>query len=145
METNSNVLGQDPRAFLTADHARLEKLCRGLLEEFDDGSNRDLRAEWKEFEDGLLTHLAVEEKYILPPFARVHPKEAEQILREHTEIRRKLGDLGAGIDLHLVNRGIAQDLIANLGAHAMREEKALYAFANELDGPVREAIIAEVH
>lgn len=117
--------------FLRYDHERLEALFAKLIDEFRGGDRDDLRATWARFETGLLAHFAAEERYLLPLFARVDPGEASALLAEHALYRRKLDELGVGVDLHAVRLDVAQELVNALREHAGREDRLLYRWAEQ--------------
>jgi hemerythrin-like domain-containing protein len=56
--------------------------------------------EWTSFEEHLRRHLEVEERLILPAFAREHPAQARAIRLEHDEIKTTLTELASTLDLH---------------------------------------------
>jgi hypothetical protein len=112
------------------DHHHLEdEYCR-LLEaiEVDAPTVREL---WTELEHGLLAHMEAEERYMLPAFATVDRVEALALLREHGQIRELLLELGVAIDLHLLRFERSKEFIAALRAHASREDKLLYRWADK--------------
>jgi hemerythrin superfamily protein len=131
--------------FLRYDHERLEALFAKLIDEFREGDPDDLRATWTRFETGLLAHFAAEERYLLPLFARVDPGEAAALLAEHALFRRKLDDLGVGVDLHAVRLDVAQELVKALREHAGREDRLLYRWAERnVDRPSQEQLEREL-
>ena len=136
----------DPRELLRGDHACLEALFEELLDEFADGHQREIRSTWTEFERRLLVHFDTEERFILPLFERVNPEETAAVRAEHAWIRQLLGELGVGVDLHLVRLELAREFIDFLRAHAQREEVLLYRWAAlELDAAARVAVAQELH
>ena len=79
-------------------------------------------------------------------FARLEPEEARTILDEHGRIRARISYLGAALDLHAVRLGMIRALAYELDAHARREDKLLYRWAdehvNELDrAPLLRALV----
>jgi hemerythrin-like domain-containing protein len=133
------------RILLVRDHERLERLFVKLLDAFREGDPADLRAMWSRFETGLSAHLAAEERYLMPLFARVEPGEAAALLAEHGGFRRKLNDLGVGVDLHAVKLDVAQEFVEALRAHAHREDRLLYRWAErELEQSGQEAVEREL-
>ena len=121
----------NPQELLRSDHARLEALFEELLA---DGHQRGIRSTWTGFDRSVLGHLDTEERFILPLFERVNPEETAALLAEHARIRQLLGDLGVGVDLHLVRLELAREFIDLLRAHARREETLLYRWAaSDLD------------
>ncbi len=138
---HQRVDAPNPQELLRSDHARLEALFEELLDDFADGHQREIRSTWTEFDRSVLGHLDTEERFILPLFERVNPEETAALLAEHARIRQLLGDLGVGVDLHLVRLELAREFIDLLRAHARREEALLYGWAaSELDATARVAV-----
>lgn len=119
-----------PGERLRHDHARLDASFGELLDQFEEGNLRAVRAAWRELDDGLHAHLAAEERFVLPLFEQVDLREALALRAEHVTIRAMLAELGVGIDLQLVQRDLARTFVAGLRAHARREEELLYRWAN---------------
>ena len=111
---------------LTRDHARLEQLFEDLRTAFDADAPRDAARLWGELDQGLGAHMDFEERHVLPAFRAVDRCEADDLLREHELIRRRLIELGVGVDLHLLRVEVVADFIALLRAHARREDALLY-------------------
>jgi len=118
------------RERLTWDHHRLEQLFVELQASFDEDD--DLRARrrlWSELDRGLTVHMDAEEKYVLSAFARTDPVEAAALLAEHSDIRRRLTELGIGVDLHTVSAQRCAEFLDTLRRHAAREDALLYRWA----------------
>ena len=127
-----------PGERLRREHQRLEALFSDLLDQFADGTERDLRAAWAEVEQGLLSHLEFEEQLILPHFAQVDALETQALRAEHARLRETLAELAVGVDLRLVQLGLLRQLIGWLREHAGREDKLLYRWVdNEMAQIVR--------
>ena len=126
----------DLHATLKRDHERLEKLFVELLDQFREMDPDELRNSWTRFEGGLRAHFRAEERYLLPAFGRVEPQESATLLADHTSFRKTLDALGVGVDLHVVSLDVAHGFIDALRAHANREDRLLYEWA---DRELREA------
>ena len=136
---------KNPKELLLADHARLDKLFAELLAMFKSEDNDAIDRAWTAFDEGLTSHLDAEEKHILPLFRQVDAKEADAILAEHAGFREKLASLGVMVDLHAVDTKIAAEFVAGLRAHAHREDRLMYTWADEhLGKPERESLLASV-
>lgn len=122
---------------LRADHAALEATFRRTLGKLKGGDPDAIRAGWLAMEQELDAHLAAEERYVLPAFAKVYPREAARIASEHVEIRSLLFQLGLDLDLHSLREENAELFFAKLQQHAQYEEGLLYEWAEE-ELPVRE-------
>lgn len=124
------------RSQLTLDHQRLERLFEDLIAAFDADARQDAARLWGELDRGLQAHMDFEESHVLPAFRAVDRTEAEDLLREHHQVRCHLMDLGVGVDLHLLRVEVVADFIALLRAHAHREDALLYRWAErELPAP----------
>ena len=123
------LLHADLRGELIRDHERLEQLFCELRAAFDGDAREDAARLWTDLDRGLSAHLEFEERHVLPAFRAVDSLEVEGLLREHDLIRRRLTELGIGVDLHAVRAEIVADFIALLRAHARREEDLLYRWA----------------
>lgn len=126
LQTVSAPAEQSPDRLLSEDHQRLDRSFDALVTRAQGGDPADLRAEWEVFERGLLRHLELEERDILPGFARDDPAGAQTILDEHAAIREALVEMGISLDLHFLRADAVQAFCDRLRAHAAREETALY-------------------
>jgi hypothetical protein len=115
--------------FLSREHAHLEHLYQQLLDAMA-ASSPDVRALWNELSDRLHAHMEAEERYLLPSFARVDRDEARALLRDHAYIRDQLLELGVAVDLHQLSFVHSHELIARLRAHAIREDRLMYRWAD---------------
>lgn len=128
--SQSSIESRDKlRDALTADHEALEERFDAMLEEMRAGTERDQSAEFTRFEEALLSHFDAEEKHLLPIFEAHDPDLAAVIRNEHDEIRRRLRELGIGVDLRTVREETFRELVQLLRDHAAREE-TFYHFAN---------------
>ena len=118
------------RDHFLADHRRLEDLFERVLDAFENGVREELSILWTQFENELDRHMTAEERFLLPAFAREHPEEAKALLAEHAEFRRKLVEIGVGVDLHIVRLLVANAFIEKLRAHARREDELLYKWGD---------------
>jgi hypothetical protein len=117
------------RQRLAGDHERLDQLFEALRAAFDADAPQDAARLWGELDRGLGAHMDFEERHVLPAFRAVDQREADDLLREHELIRRRLIEFGVGVDLHLLRVEVVADFIALLRAHARREDALLYRWA----------------
>ena len=132
--------GVSLRPLLIRDHERLDALFVKLLEEFREGDPKKVRAMWTRFETGLSAHLQAEERHLLPLFAGVEPAEAAGLLAEHATFRKRLDELGVGVDLHVVSLAIALEFVESLRAHARRENRLFYRWAERVEESIQKAV-----
>jgi hemerythrin-like domain-containing protein len=114
---------------LSAHHQDLERSFEELLVQAEGGDPIALRTRWDSFEKELLRHMEIEEREILPGFARDNPAEAAAIRAEHESLRAALAELGLRLDLHALRADAVAHFIAQLRTHARREERVLYDWA----------------
>lgn len=117
------------RAELKGDHERLRALFDKTVAAFQANERTDAAHLWSEFDAALQRHLELEERHILPLFAQVDPKETASLAHEHEEIRRKLLELGVGVDLHLARADRVEAFVRALEDHAAREDALMYRWA----------------
>jgi polyisoprenoid-binding protein YceI len=117
------------RAVLLQDHDQLERQFESIVAEASSGDPIALRQAWQEFESQLVRHFDDEEAHVLPAFAQQKPTEASALLYEHQRIRGDLTTLGVDLDLHCLPAERVADFVANLRAHARREDDLLYPWA----------------
>jgi hypothetical protein len=121
-----------PRLLATMhdDHATLEHALSEVLERAYEDDQEELRAAFRALECELRAHLELEERALLPRFALVSPAETEHIRADHELIRARLDALGLALDLRSLRAHDLSDFVALLRAHALREEKILYVWAD---------------
>jgi polyisoprenoid-binding protein YceI len=129
------VAGRGPtrdsiQTMLARDHERLDQLFRSVMSAMDGGDLADLRCAWLAFESELERHLDVEEKHVVPLFARSKPKEAQLLKEEHGQLRAGLLDMGIDLDLHCLERARFQAFADTLRAHARHEDALFHPWAN---------------
>jgi hypothetical protein len=121
----------DIREQMMVEHQNVENLLGEIKHVVLKNDPRLLCEAWRRFERDLEDHLRFEERQLLTPFSQVNPTEAAALRAEHEEIRRRIGELGIGTDLHLVRAETVDQLIAQLRAHGEREDRTLYVWAME--------------
>lgn len=124
-------MAMNPRALLVEDHERLEQIFVDLKAAFALGDREEVARLWSAFDAGLTSHMAAEEEHVIELFRKVDPTEADAILKEHAKIRASLADLAVRIDLHMVRKLEADDLIELIRDHARRENALMYLWAEK--------------
>jgi hypothetical protein len=123
------------------DHERLESLFDTIVSEAVRGDSAYLLDGWRTFERSLLAHLEVEEAQLLRAFGQAAPTEAQALLDEHAQIREKLTELGIDLELHCLGADRVKSFVDGLRAHAAREERLLYSWADrQFGGPARKQL-----
>lgn len=116
---------------LGAEHARLEQLFEEMLSAFQADARVEAQTLWSQFDSELRAHMALEESRILPRLQQVNAPEAAALRREHDSLREKLLQLGIGVDLHITRDAHVEAFLAELRAHAKREDALMYRFSSE--------------
>ena len=129
--TSTGAPAVDVQTLLRREHAQLETLFEELVTAFRAGDREESAALWNAFESDLEAHMVLEEKLILPEFAKVDAAEAAQLAGEHAAIRTSLSELGIGVDLHCTNLDAVEAFIRLLKAHAKREDALMYRWARK--------------
>ena len=131
--------------YMTSSHAQLRELLAQLLAAMAANARDDVAKLWRALDHGLLTHMEAEERFVLPRFAHVDRGEARGLLREHGQIREEILELGVAVDLHSLRFDRSEDFAQLLLAHATREERLLYRWADErLEAHTVDAVKARV-
>jgi hypothetical protein len=118
-----------PDRLLAEDHRRLDRSFERLVVRAQGGDPIQLRREWQAFERGLVRHFNLEEREILPGFARHDAANARVILDDHAAFRDALVEMGVDLDLHLLRADEVRTFCDRLRAHVALEEAALYRWA----------------
>lgn len=113
-----------------ADHTRLEHSLRDLTNAAQGASSSDLVVVWRSFEAGLQAHMEAEEESLLPLVR--DPDVLGRLELDHAAIRRWFDDLGLAVELHTIRKERIDRFVAQLRAHAAREDEWLYGHADAL-------------
>jgi hemerythrin superfamily protein len=116
---------------LRRDHARLDRLYAELLDAYHEEKWSLVDEAWGPFESGLRAHMAAEETHVFPGLDELEPGEVAALRVEHAELRKLLGELGVAVELHAVRENVARALVDRLHAHAAREDRIVYRWADE--------------
>lgn len=119
------------RESLLREHDELARALADLVRAYRTGDHQVAREVFRAFDAQLNAHLAFEDDHLLPAFAKFDAKEAQAIADEHRAIRACVDELGIGTDLHLTRLPAIETLAQRLRAHAQREDRVLYRWADE--------------
>jgi hemerythrin-like domain-containing protein len=131
MQTQPATKGTKLRQELLADHRFLEHQLEQLLAAFEANDQAEMQPLWTNFEARLTAHLDTEDQILVPALFQWQARDARTIVEEHKHIRRRLAELGAAVDLHLVRLDVLRAFIDELRAHAQAEDKLLYQWADQ--------------
>lgn len=115
---------------LSKHHADLDQRIAVLLTRADGGDSHELAYAWDRFESELLRHFDLEERELLPRFTPEDPEKMAALKRDHESLRRDLLELGVRSDLHCLRADAVRAFIADLRAHAAREDQTIYRWAS---------------
>jgi hypothetical protein len=135
----------DLQSLLNQDHRRLDSLFERLNAACAADIDRDLSPLWMAYENGLITHVELEERFILPKFAEIAPGEAARLAREHAEIRARMLELGVAMDLRLAQADTLHEFLRVLSTHAAREDALMYRWAEAyVSDPTRSTLVTSL-
>jgi hypothetical protein len=118
-----------PRLLLADHHDVIDEKCRDLEAAIHQDDPRELVSSFRVFEDAMLDHLWEEEEEILPSYALFDWKDAQDVRRQHTELRKQLNAIGVDVELHGVRAIDLKHLMQLLRAHAKHEDSRMYPWA----------------
>ena len=120
---------------LAKHHAELDQRIAVLLTKADGDDCQELANAWNRFERELLRHFDLEERELFPRSTPEHPEEVAALRQDHEALRRDLLALGIRADLHCLRAEAVRAFVADLRAHAAREDQTLYRWASrDVDG-----------
>lgn len=133
MSTRGGPISQ----FLARDHERLDALLRRALAEPD---RLDMEA-YEEFRRGLLRHIAMEEKVLIPEAKRIRgeaPAVAKQLRADHSAL--------AALLVPTPTHDILRAIVGILEEHNPLEEDpgGLYEVCEEITGDGAAAVLARI-
>lgn len=123
------------RRHLADDHARLERLSAELESALEGGDRSAIQEVWTRFEATLLSHLDAEERWLFPLLSAEHAAEVKALRAAHARLRHLASEEGLAADLRTLRRETASELLAELRAHATREDETVYAWLEQLPEP----------
>ena len=124
------------RESLGSDHEAIERKLTDLANAVEGADFPTILEVFRTVERGLRAHTDGEERYLFPHFEEHHPDAIEQLREEHERFRQILEGLMVQTELHTLRKESIDDLVAQLRAHAAKENTTLYAWAD--DSPPRE-------
>lgn len=134
-----------PRLLLADHHEELAAACADLRACACTDDARELAAQFRAFERAVIEHMEVEEEHILDAYAEFDAADAEQIRRQHAELRSQLLELALDTELHCVRAAQVERMIGALRAHAAHEDARMYPWAQmHLPLPVHRALFMRI-
>lgn len=114
---------------LAEHHREIERACLEIMSAGLADDPRDLTLRWRVIERELLAHMATEEDLLLPAYQHADPENAQWLRDDHAALRKRALELAVSIQLHSVRIEQLQEFVDALKAHAAREERTLYPWA----------------
>jgi hemerythrin-like domain-containing protein len=143
MHTSTTPRPPTIRAHFIDDHRRLESVMDRLLEAFAADARDEVASLWTMLDAGLSAHMEAEEAHLIPRLRATSEKSARRLLDDHEHFRARLMELGAGIDLHIVQIDTARAFIDELRQHARLEDEMLYTWSDAQLGEVERVSIID--
>jgi iron-sulfur cluster repair protein YtfE (RIC family) len=128
--------GMNVRQSLGGDHQAIDQRLSDLANAVEGANFPTILEVFREVDRGLRAHMYAEERYLFQPFEETHPQDIAALRRDHDRFHRKLDELMIQTELHTLRKESIDALIEELEAHAAKEDKTLYAWA---DQPAHEA------
>ena len=119
------------RESLGSDHKAIQRKLTQLADAVEGADFPTILAVFREVERGLRAHTDGEERYLFPHFEEDHPDAIRELREEHERFRRALDELMVETELHTLRKESIDELVAQLRAHAAKENRTLYAWADE--------------
>jgi Hemerythrin HHE cation binding domain len=138
--TNRSPPSEPCRETLRHEHAMLDGLCDDLINRAESGDCHECDVVWDELGRTLEAHMGLEETALLPAFGAEGPEQArlaDQIRREHQDIRRMVERLGIAVQVHTLRADDVRELVELLRRHAALEDESLYPWADRLSPTAR--------
>lgn len=133
----------DVRESLGSDHEAIDHRLSDLVNAVEGAGFPTILQVFREVDRGLRAHIDSEERYLLGRFEELHPREIRELRQDHERFRRALDELSIETELHTLRKERIDDLVAQLRAHARKEDATLYQWADEPRyGKQRDALFA---
>jgi iron-sulfur cluster repair protein YtfE (RIC family) len=125
------------RASLGGDHQAIERKLSQLSDAVEGADFPTILDVFREVDRGLRAHIDGEERYLFPHFEQSHRDVIDELRSEHAYARQALDELMIQTELHTLRKEAIDELLGQLRAHAAKENRTLYAWADErpLDEP----------
>jgi hemerythrin-like domain-containing protein len=125
------------RGSLGGDHQAIERKLSQLSDAVEGADFPTILDVFREVDRGLRAHIDGEERYLFPHFEQSHRDVIDELRSEHAYARQALDELMIQTELHTLRKEAIDELLGQLRAHAAKENRTLYAWADErpLDEP----------
>lgn len=123
------------RESLGSDHRAIEQRLQNLTDAVEGADFPTILEVFREVDRGLQAHIEGEERYLFDHYAQAHPGVIRELGDDHERIRHELDKLMIHAELHTLRKEHIDDMVAELRAHAAKENRTLYAWADESAPP----------
>lgn len=123
-------------------HRYLDELLGEVSDAIEAGLDKAaLVTLWTRFDHALRAHMELEETLLLPALRLVHPLEVGGLQEDHVHLLARLEELDLAVQLHSAGRGQLMAFLAELRAHARKEDGGAYRWADvDLDDAQKAAL-----
>jgi len=133
------------RSLLRDHHLEIESACLELMGAAFVDDPPILARRWSAFEHEVLDHMAAEEELLIPSYQSADPEQAQELRADHILLRDILEHVALDVELHAIRIERLKDLVAMLRAHAYREERTLYPWAqHHLPTVLRAQVVSRI-
>jgi hemerythrin-like domain-containing protein len=119
------------RESLGSDHQAIERKLDQLSDAVEGADFPTILEVFRGIDLGLRAHIDGEERYLFDRFEGSHPDVIGELRAEHQRARQALDELMIQTELHTLRKESIDGLVAQLRAHAAKENQTLYAWADE--------------
>jgi iron-sulfur cluster repair protein YtfE (RIC family) len=116
-------------ALTTTRHRELEIACDQLVGAAFEQDPHAFESQWEPIDCELREHMATEEQWLFPKYARSAPELVDQLRREHAELRALLDEIKGRVTSHGIHAERLRRLSTLLHAHAAKEDASVYRWA----------------
>jgi hemerythrin superfamily protein len=119
------------RESLGSDHDAINFRLSDLANAVEGADFPTILRVFREVDRGLRAHIDGEERYLFEHFEDDHPDVLRELREDHDRFRRALDELMVQTELHTLRKERIDELVAELRAHAAKENRTLYEWAEE--------------
>jgi hemerythrin superfamily protein len=119
------------RESLGSDHDAINRRLSNLANAAEGADFPTILGVFRQVDRGLRAHIEGEERYLFEHFEGSHPDVIRELREDHERFRRALDELMIQTELHTLRKESIDDLVAELRAHAAKENRTLYEWAEE--------------
>jgi hemerythrin-like domain-containing protein len=119
------------RESLGSDHDAINLRLSDLANAVEGADFPTILRVFREVDRGLRAHIDGEERYLFEHFEDRYPDVLRELREDHDRFRRALDELMIQTELHTLRKERIDELVTELRAHAAKENRTLYEWAEE--------------